>query len=198
MKWYQSALQRFKSTATFVSQKINIVQTAKERVSEAVAAKIKDEAAARAYEMLAQTHRSVVTTVLVQNGALVASLFPVYIFHNAWPFYLVYAAVAGYSIFTVLQSWPLVRRLIKTRSMRQTLNEEVLIAIQTELTQRQYYQRAIVEYLGPDLKIVADDVGMRLLPDIRAAVANMVLTLLLAFIAFRLFAIPMLEQRAMG
>lgn len=198
MKWLTSAHQFVKSAAASTAQKLNVFVAAKGLVSEAVASKIKDEVSARAYELLAKTHRSVVTTIVVQNGALLASLVPVYLLHSPLPFYIAYCAVAAYSAYTIVQSWPLVKRLIRTRSMRQTLQEEVLLAIETELTQRQFYQRAIVEYLGPDLKTVADEVSHRLLPDIRAAIANMTLTLLLAFVAFRLFAIPMLEQRALG
>jgi len=195
--WYSSALKAVQAAAASMSPTFGVVSAAKDFVSEAVAAKIKAEASARAYELLARTHRSVVTTIVVQNAALFASLIPVYLLHSGWPFYVTYAGVAGYSVYTVVNSWPVIRRLVATGSLRETINTEVLLAIEAELTQRQFYERAIVEYLGPDLKAVAEDVGTRLLPDIRAAVVNMTLTLVLAFIAFRLFAIPMLEHRAL-
>lgn len=175
----------------------NPVNAAVEFMSEAVAQKIRDEACAKAYTLLAQAHRKVITTIIWQNALLLASLVPVYLVHSPIPFYLAYAVVAGHSLYTLAQSRHLVVRLAKTRSVTQTLSAEVLDAINKELTQREFYERKAVEWLGADLKKIADDVARKLKPDVIAAVSNMAITLFLAFVAFRLFVIPMLEQRAL-
>lgn len=175
----------------------NPVNAAVEYMSEAVAQKIRDEACAKAYALLAQAHRSVITTIVWQNALLLLSLVPVYILHSPVPFYLAYAVVAGHSLYTLAKSWPLLKQLGKTRSVTQTLSAEVLSAINAELTQREFYERKAVEWLAPDLKKIADDVARKLKPDVIAAVSNMAITLFLAFVAFRLFVIPMLEQRAL-
>jgi len=72
----------------------------------------------------------------------------------------------------------------------------VLDAIKIELTRRDFIERKAAEWVGPDLKKVSDQVARQLKPDIVAAFVNMALTLLPAFVAFRLLAIPMLEHRA--
>ena len=166
-------------------------------MSEAVANRIKDEARSKAYELLAQSHRSVIYTIVAQNAGLMLSLVPVYYLHSPIPFYLVYAAVACYSVYTVAKAWPLILRFLRTRSITGAISLEVLDAIKIELTQRDFIERKAVEWVGPDLKKVSDEVARQIRPDIAAAFVNMALTLLLAFIAFRLFAIPMLEHRAL-
>jgi hypothetical protein len=176
---------------------VQVVTTAKELMSEAVANRIKDEARSKAYELLAQSHRSVIYTIVAQNAGLMLSLVPVYYLHSAIPFYVVYALVAAYSAYTVVQAWPLVMLVLRTRSITESISLEVLDAIKIELTQRDFIERKAVEWVGPDLKKVSDDVARQLKPDVVAAFVNMALTLLLAFVAFRLFAIPMLEHRAL-
>jgi hypothetical protein len=175
----------------------NPVNAAVEFMSEAVAQKIRDEACAKAYALLAKAHRSVITTIVWQNTLLLLSLLPVYFLHSPVPFYLAYAVVAGYSVYSVVGHWPLVKRLATTRSVTQTLSAEVLNALNKELNQREFYERKAIEWLGADLKKIADDVARKLKPDVVAAVSNMAITLFLAFVAFRLFVIPMLEQRAL-
>lgn len=176
---------------------VQVVTTAKELMSEAVANRIKDEARSKAYELLAQSHRSVIYTIVAQNAGLMLSLVPVYYLHSAIPFYVVYALVAAYSTYTVVQAWPLVMLVLRTRSITESISLEVLDAIKIELTQRDFIERKAVEWVGPDLKKVSDDVARQLKPDVVAAFVNMALSLLLAFVAFRLFAIPMLEHRAL-
>jgi len=175
----------------------NPLESAKGFMSEAVAQRIRDEACAKAYGLLAQAHRSVAITIIWQNALLLLSLLPVYVLHSELPFYLAYAIVAGYSIYTVVKFWPLVRQLLKTRSITETLSAEVLVAINSELVHRQFYERAAIEWLGADLKKVAHDVARKLKPDVLTAAGNMGFTLLLTFVTFRLFIIPLLEQQAM-
>lgn len=197
MSWLDSALETVKSKIKKYLPETNPIDAAKDFMSEAVAQRIREEACTRGYTLLAEAHRNVVVTIVWQNSLLLLSLLPVYFLHSAIPFYVAYAVVAGYSLYTIVKAWPWVRQLFKTRSITQTLSAEVLVAINTELTQRQYYERKAVEWLCADLKKIADDVARKLKPDVIAAATNMAITLLLAFVAFRLFVIPLLEQRAL-
>jgi hypothetical protein len=158
---------------------------------------VREEACTKAYELLAQTHRDVLTTVVWQNALLMASLVPVYLLQSSIPFYVAYAVVALYSAYSVAKARHLIVRLMSTRSVHRTLADEVLAAMERELTQRQFYQRKVVQWLGPDLRTIADEVARKLKPDVVAVVLNMTATLLLAFVAFRLFAIPLLEHRVL-
>lgn len=198
MDWFDRAIGAGKAALTQYFPALGAVDAARDFISETVAQRIRDEACTKGYALLAQTHRSVLTTIVWQNTALLSSLLPVYFFRSAWPFYVAYAGVAGYSAYSVWKMWPVVKRLIKTRSVTQTLSQEVLSAIEAELTQRQFIERKAVEWLGPDLKNIADEVAKKLKPDVMTAAANMGITLLLAFVAFRLFAIPLLEHRALS
>lgn len=198
MDWLNTVVGAAKSGLTRYFPALGAVDAAREFIEETVAQRIRDEACAKGYALLSQTHRSVLTTIAWQNAALLFSLLPVYFLHSAWPFYIAYAGVASYTIYSVAKAWPLVLRLIKTRSVTQTLSREVLSAIESELTQRQFVERKAVEWLGPDLKKIADDVARKLKPDVMTGVANMGITLLLAFVAFRLFAIPLLEHKALS
>lgn len=197
MEWLQNVLGVARATLTKVFPILGVVDAAQEFISESVAQRIRDEACTKAYEILAKTHRTVLTTIVWQNAVLLGSLLPVYWLRSPYPFYVAYVGVAGYSIYSVVSMWPLIRRLATTRSITATLSLEVLEAIKAELTQRQFIERKAVEWLGPDLKKIADDVAKKLKPDVLTAVANMGITLLLAFVAFRLFAIPLLEHRAL-
>lgn len=198
MSWIAKISTYVKPALTSIFPAFAAVDVAREFISEQVAQRIRELAYAKAYELLAQSHRGVVTTIVWQNALLLLSLVPVYWLHSAIPFYVAYVCVAGYSLYSVIQVWPLVARLFKTRSITGTLSHEVLMAINTELTQRQFYERKAVEWLGPDLKKIADEIARKLKPDVVAAIGNMTCTLLLAFVAFRLFAIPLLEHRALG
>ena len=199
MSW----LNKFIDTDAIAQRIISLLPTkgpvdvAREFMSEAVAERIRGEACTKAYELLAKAHREVIRTIIWQNALLLVSLLPVYMLHSPWPFYVAYAAVAGYSIYAVGRYWPQLVRLVKARSITGALAAEVQAAMETELTQRQFYERKAVEWLGPDLKRIADDVAKKLKPDVVAAASNMAITLFLAFIAFRLFVIPLLEHRAM-
>jgi hypothetical protein len=197
MTWINRIVNVVKSASSRFGPLLGSLYAARDFVSESTAQRIKDAACAKAYELLAKTHRNVVSTIIWQNAALLLSLLPVYFLHSAIPFYIAYASVAGYSIYSVAQSWPLVVRLFNTRSIHQAISLEVFDAIELDLTQRPFYERKAVKWLVPDLKKIADDVALKIRPDIVAAVFNMVLTLLLAFVAFRLFAIPMLEHKAL-
>lgn len=173
------------------------VEVAKDLISEAVANKIRSEACARAYEILAQAHRSVMRTIVGQNAVLLLSLLPVYGLRSAWPFYVAYLAVAGHSGYSAAKHWPLLKHLCRSRSITATLSNEVQTALETELMQRQFYERKVVEWLGPDLKKLSDEIAQKLKPDVVAACTSMGVTLVLAFVAFRLFAIPLLEHQAL-
>ena len=115
----------------------------------------------------------------------------------AIPFYIAYGCVAMYSVSVVLASWPKLKSWLRVRSLfliiKQTISEE----IDSELGRLPGYGKRAVEYLGPDLDKLSHDIADELFPDIRAALIHMVLTLAMAFIAFRLTAIPMLEHRAL-
>jgi hypothetical protein len=197
MSWLDTLTVSVRKGLIGVFPALGAVDAAREFISDAVATRVREEACAKAYELLAQTHRDVLVTVLWQNALLLASLVPVYYWHSAVPFYVAYAIVLGYSTFTVVKARHLIKRLLSTRSIHRTLAEEVLAAMEKEITQRQLYQRKVVEWLGPDLRTIADGIARKLKPDVVAAVLNMTATLLLAFVAFRLFAIPLLELRAL-
>ncbi|MDR9836982.1 MULTISPECIES: hypothetical protein [Herbaspirillum] len=197
MEWLQNVLGVARATLTKVFPILGVVDAAQEFISESVAQRIRDEACTKAYAILAKTHRAVLTTIVWQNSVLLGSLLPVYWLRSPLPFYVAYVGVAGYSVYSVVSMWPLIRRLATTRSITATLSLEVLEAIKAELTQRQFIERKAVEWLGPDLKKISDEVAKKLKPDVLTAVANMGITLLLAFVAFRLFAIPLLEHKAL-
>ncbi|MBC3861513.1 hypothetical protein H8K32_05315 [Undibacterium jejuense] len=158
---------------------------------------IRGQARLGAYKFLFETHRSVINAILWQNALLLSSIMLVYFFQSAIPFYLAYAFVAIYSASIVLRSWPKLRQWFKFRSLflivKQTISEE----IENELCRLPIYGKKAIEYLGPDLDTLSHDITDELLPDIRAALIHMGLTLVMAFIAFRLTAIPMLEHRAL-
>ncbi|KVP17084.1 hypothetical protein WJ84_02065 [Burkholderia ubonensis] len=186
-----------KSTLSSMFPAFGAVDAAREFISEAVAQRIRDESCTKAHALMAAAHRQVLFNIMWQNGLLMLSLIPVYFLHEPWPFYVAYTCVAGYTLYSVIQSRALIQRLCRTRSVTQTLALEVREAIETELTQRQFIERKAVEWLGPDLKQLSEDVARKLKPDVMAAAFNMAFTLLMAFIAFRLFAIPLLEHQAL-
>jgi len=195
--WASRLLAAAKTGLTSVFPALGAVDAAKDFISEAVAQRIRDEACAKAQALLTQAHRDVIHNIAWQNGLLLLSILPVYLLHSAVPFYVAYACVAGYTAYSVFQSRALVAKLLGTRSLTQTLALEVREAVEQELTQRQFYERKVVEWLGPDLDRLSQDVARKLRPEVRAAVVNMAFTLLMAFVAFRLFAIPLLEHKAL-
>jgi hypothetical protein len=173
------------------------VEAAREFISDAVAQRIRDEARLKAHALMAETHRKVIFNIVWQNGLLMLALVPVYFLRAPWPFYLAYACVFGYTLYSVMDSRQLIIRLCRTRSVTKTLALELREALETELTQRQFYERKAVEWLGPDLAKLSEDVADQLKPDVMAALFNMAFTLLMAFVAFRVFAIPLLEHHAL-
>lgn len=197
MSWFYSVITSTKKTLKKLVPFLSPYDSARGYISEQLAKRIHAEASARAYQLLAQSHRSVLVTVVWQNLLLLASLGPVYFLHSPWPFYGAYAIVAGSSIYNLFTAWPSLRLLAQTKSVTQTLSHNVLDAIRLELTQLQLYERKVVEWLGPDLKTIADEVAKKLRGDVIAMCLNLMGTLVLSFIAFRLFAIPLLEQRAL-
>lgn len=174
------------------------VDAAREFISEAVAQRIRDEACIKAHALMAETHRKVIFNIIWQNGLLMLALVPVYLLRTPWPFYIAYACVFGYTLYSVVDSRKLIMRLCRTRSVTRTLALELREALETELTQRQFYERKAVEWLGPDLEKLSEDVARQLKPDVLVAVFNMAFTLLMAFVAFRVFAIPLLEHHALA
>ncbi len=54
------------------------------------------------------------------------------------------------------------------------------------------------DWFGPDLDELSARVARDLKPEMMVAVANMAFALLLAFVAFRAFAIPQLEHLALA
>ncbi|WP_157641863.1 hypothetical protein [Burkholderia ubonensis] len=195
--WTGRLMTAAKSTLSSMFPAFGAVDAAREFISEAVAQRIRDESCTKAHALMAAAHRQVLFNIMWQNGLLMLSLIPVYFLHEPWPFYVAYTCVAGYTLYSVIQSRALIQRLCRTRSVTQTLALEVREAIETELTQRQFIERKAVEWLGPDLKQLSEDVARKLKPDVMAAAFNMAFTLLMAFIAFRLFAIPLLEHQAL-
>lgn len=170
---------------------------AKDALSDAVVQRIHEEAQAKARAIIAQTHQTVLFTIFWQNAVLLASLVPVYFLHSAVPFYVAYAGVTVYTVYSVATSWPLIYRLLKTRSITKALAFEVQQALETELVQRSLFERKAVEWLAPGIQSLSYDVAAKLKKDVVAAATNMAVTLVLAFIAFRLFVIPYLEHKVL-
>jgi hypothetical protein len=186
-----------KTALTSIFPALGAVDAAREFISEAVAQKIREEACIKAQALIAQAHRKVIFSIVWQNGLLMLSLVPVYLLRQPWPFYLGYACVFGYTLYSAYEYRAIIWRLCKTRSVTQTLALEVRGAIETELTSRQFYERKAVEWLGPDMKRLAEDVARKLKPDVMMAAFNMAFTLFTAFLAFRVFVIPLLEHQAL-
>lgn len=166
-------------------------------VSQSVAARIKEAAMFGAYEIMAKTHRTVLKTLIWQNGLLLISLPLVFLLHSAIPFYGAYGCVIGYTIWSMTHVWPQIVGLLVTRSLTKTISRTIRDAIQADLLRRDVFQRAVVEWFGPDLDKIAEEIAEDLLPDIRMYALNLAFTLGMAFITFRWFLIPMLEQRAL-
>ena len=150
-----------------------------------------------AYELLIKTHRSVMNTVLWQNGLLLVSIFPVHLMHSATPFYIAYTVVLTYTAVTSAQKWPLIQEAIEHRSIHKVVRRTVRKEINNSLEKTNMFARAVVEHFGPDLEQLSDDIAFQLTPDIRAMLINMCLTLFMAFIAFRMTIIPLLEHGAL-
>lgn len=156
---------------------------------------IREEARTQAYRFLAKSHRTVMFTIVWQNALLLASLFPVYLLHSALPFYLAYAVVASWSIYSTVQIWPFVRRMVTLGSLSASVAAELHSEMEAEIEKRQYLTRAAIKLLQPDLKKIAMDVASDIKADVMASALNMFFMLSMAFVAFRLFAIPWLEHR---
>lgn len=105
--------------------------------------------------------------------------------------------MASYSALSVVQSWPRLKLWVLIGRLIKTIKCGVHEAILEDLCKRHPLERSAVQYLGPDLEKVSYEIAAEILPDVRAALINMGLTLIMAFIAFRLTAIPMLEHRAL-
>jgi hypothetical protein len=195
--WTSRLLGAAKSTLSSVFPALGAVDAAREFISEAVAQKIREAASVQAQALIAQAHRKVLFSILWQNGLLMLSMVPVYFLRAPWPFYLAYACVFGYTLYSAYEYRGIIGRLCKTRSVTQTLALEVREAIEKELTEGEFIQRKAVEWLGPDLEKLSVDVARKLKPDVMGAAANMAFTLFMAFIAFRVFVIPLLEHRAL-
>jgi len=195
--WLSQALDSAKTVINTVFPVFDAADAAKEAISDVVAQRIREEARAKAYAVLADTHRKVLFNIIWQNGLLLASLVPVYLLRSAVPFILAYACVVAGTMYSIVESRHIILRLFRTRSVVQTLAHEIREAIEAELTQRGYYVQKVVEWLGPDLKEFSVDVARMLKPDVLAAAVNMAFTLFMAFLAFRVFAIPLLEQHAL-
>lgn len=198
MTWIEAAYDKVTKQLQAAFPVLGAVGAAKDVISEAVASRIRDEAVAQTQALLTRSHRSVLATIAWQNGVLMLSLLPVYFLHSPLPFYAAYAGVAAHSFFTTIESWPLIRKFMQTRSVTETLAQEVFEAIEKELVQKPFYERKVVEWLGPDLRQLSQEVARKLRTDVIAAMVNMGFTVLMAFVAFRVFAIPLLEQRALG
>jgi hypothetical protein len=195
--WTSRLLDAAKSTLSSVFPALGAVDAAREFISEAVAQQIRDKACVKAQALIAQAHRKVIFSIVWQNGLLMLSMVPVYFLRSPWPFYLAYACVFGYTLYSAYEYRAIIWRLCKTFSVTRTLALEVREAIETELMEGQLIQRKAVEWLGPDLERLSEDVARKLKPDVMGAAFNMAFTLFMAFIAFRVFVIPLLEHRAL-
>jgi hypothetical protein len=195
--WSSRLFGAAKSTLTTIFPTLGAVDAAREFISEAVAQKIREAASVQAQALISQAHRRVMFSIVWQNALLMLSMVPVYVLHAPWPFYLAYACVFGYTAYSAYEYRGVIGRLCKTRSITQTLALEVRGAIEKELTEGEFIQRKAVEWLGPDLEKLSVDVARKLKPDVMGAAFNMAFTLFMAFVAFRVFAIPLLEHRAL-
>lgn len=193
----QKIFDTAKSTLIKVVPALNVANAAKEMISEAVAQKIRAAADEKGKALMAQAHRNVVINVCAQNGALIASLVPVYFLQSAWPFYLAYAVVLGFNVLSMWRQRLVIGHLIEHRSLTATLAAEIHKAIEEELTQREFYERKAVEWLGPDLRALSVDIARKMRPDVIAAGINIGFTMLVSSVAFRIFIIPMLERQAL-
>lgn len=196
--WAARLISSARSTLGSIFPAFGAVDAAREFISEAVAQRIRDLACEKARTLIAEAHRSVIFNIIWQNALLILSMVPVYFLHSAAPFYVAYACVLGYTLYTTFQYRNIMFRLCRTRSITTTLSQEIFDALETELTQRQFYERKAVEWLGPDLQRLSGDVARKLKPDVMAAVFNLAFTLFMAFLAFRVFAIPLLEHHALA
>lgn len=195
--FFDQLLEKGKSALASIAPS-DVFDGAKSLIADAVAERIRTEANAKARALIAQAHRKNIRTIAWQNGALMLSILPVYFLHAAWPFYVAYACVVASTLHSLYEVRGLLARLLRTRSVTKTLAAEVQEAICLELERREVYERKAVEWFGPDLATLSDKVARELKPEVMVAVANMAFTLLLAFVAFRVFAIPMLEHQALG
>lgn len=167
-------------------------------VSEAIAARIRAEAKERAEAILRAAHEKTIQSIIWQNALLLGSLPMVWALGSAIPFYMAYACVFGYSSWELWGSKDLILGWARKRSLTGVIQEEVRAAIDKDLRDRRFYERKIVEYLGPDLDAVAAEIAGKLRKDVVRGLANMALTVFVSFVAFRLFAIPMLEHMALS
>lgn len=166
-------------------------------VAQSVATKIKETAMFGAYQIMAKMHRSVLKTMIWQNGLLLISLPLVFLLHSAIPFYLAYAYVIGYTVWSMHCVRPQIVGFLVTRSLQKTISRTIRDAIRADLLRRDVFQRKIVDWFAPDIDKIADEIAGDLLPDIRMYVLNLAFTLAMAFITFRWFLIPLLEQRSL-
>jgi hypothetical protein len=195
--WVSSLLDFAQSALSTYIPGIGVIGEAKDFISESVAQRIRDQACEAANTLMADTHRQVIFSIVWQNSVLLLSLLPVYLLQSALPFYIAYVCVAGYTIYSLVHYRDILFRLIRTRSITETLATEIHRAIEVELTKRQFVERKAVEWLGPDLKRLSSEVAVKIKPDVLIGFFNIGFTLFMAFIAFRIFAIPLLEQRAL-
>ena len=195
--WSSRLIDSARSTLSSIFPAFGAVDAAREFISDAVAQRIRDLACEKAHSMMADAHRSVIFNIIWQNALLMFSMVPVYFLHSPVPFYVAYVCVLSYTLYSTFQYRKVIFALCRTRSILKTLSLEIRAAIETELTQRQLYERKAVEWLGPDLQRLSDDVARKLKPDVVVAIFNMAFTLFTAFLAFRVFVIPLLEHRAL-
>ncbi|GAH31362.1 unnamed protein product, partial [marine sediment metagenome] len=157
--WFTGAVEVARTGLAAIFPALGAVAAAKDFVSEQVAQRIRNEAMSKAQALIRKTHHDVMRNILWQNGLLVVSILPVYLFKSPWPFYGAYAAVLAYTLYSLYNARALLMRVAKTRSLTGTLALEVREAIDLELTQVQMFQRVAVEWLGPDLDKLSLDVA---------------------------------------
>ena len=178
-------------------QRITGWQWIKEKSSESIEKDIVEKVRNQVNQYLVQFHKDTVQTILWQNGLLMISIFPVHWFHSTAPFYIAYGIVLAYTIFKLSKFWPEMRLAAKMRGIRKAIKLILEENIMNELKTLPTVQRILVEQFGPDLDRLSNQISVEILPDIRAVAISSTLTLIMAFIAFRMTVIPLLEHMAL-
>lgn len=92
-----------RSTLNSMIPAFGTVDAAREFIEEPVAQRIREEACTKAYALMAEAHRAVIFSIMWQNGLLMLSMIPVYFLHVPWPFYLAYAGVVAYTLYSTIK-----------------------------------------------------------------------------------------------
>lgn len=157
---------------------------------------LKDQIELQVYKRLMEFQHRTLLLVFWQNLALIASLFPVYWLRSPWPFYLAYVGVIAYTISSLWQSRAMLIDIAR-KGLLQTLSSAIQKSVDEEVANRSRIEQIAISWVG-DTRNLAADVALRIKRDALVLFSNLGVTLVLSFVTFRLFVIPLLETKAMG